>query len=964
MTKLSTASDPLTGSRSFLFLLFAWVGVAGCWLWVAPDASPWSWFWLNLLFILFHSAFGLRLIRRAQQQARLHRQMSHLFHLVDRLAGSDLPSPQFEQETCRSIGERLDLRLVWLGLIDPESSRVQPVACWGPASGYLDQIQIRLNDRQLSRGPTGASLQSGQPRVSSNIATDPVMQPWRAAALAHGLLSSAALPLQIDGCVIGTINLYAGRTYAFTASLIEEGMLLAGMIARAIEARRRIAERDQAQALLAQSEARFRRLAEQAPDIIFRYALTPLPRLDFVNAAVFEVLGYSPSELLQHTPIADIIDEAQSTSFDRLLPQGRGQQLLRARRRDGRLVWLDVRFVVVDGVIEGIARDVTIQVEAAARLARYELLSQHAHDIVLFVRASDGRIREANVAAERAYGYRREALCARTIYDLRAPETCAEVDQQMAQANTTGILFETVHVRSDGSRFPVEVSSVGADIEGERVLLSIVRDLTERRQAQAEIERLRAALEATAQAIVITDMNGVIEWVNPAFASLTGYSATEAIGQSTRILRSGQHDRDFYARLWRQILSGQTWRGEIINRRKDGTLYTEEMTITPVQLNGGVISHFIAVKQDITERVQRERQQAFLNELSEAMRAARNRAELAWIIMRQIAAVVPAQALVLWQETAHGWQIEYACGEMTRFDWLSRRVPEVIAHAVSLPWWHETVTCGNNDQAELIIVPARCADCEPGHACGAIVIVNAVPLPPSVIDLLVAAADRVGNALHRAALFEQIQQANAELRAAYDATIEGWARALDLRDHETEGHSRRVTELTVRIAQHMGFNDDELAHIRRGALLHDIGKIGIPDSILNKPGPLNDEEWAIMRMHPTLAYDLLHPIAFLAPAIDIPWCHHEKWDGTGYPRGLRGEQIPLAARIFAVVDVYDALTSARPYRPAWSSERALNYIREQAGRQFDPKVVEVFMAVMAADQATPALLVKEGVDNA
>ncbi len=119
-----------------------------------------------------------------------------------------------------------------------------------------------------------------------------------------------------------------------------------------------------------------------------------------------------------------------------------------------------------------------------------------------------------------------------------------------------------------------------------------------------------------------------------------------------------------------------------------------------------------------------------------------------------------------------------------------------------------------------------------------------------------------------------------------------------------------------------------------------------------------------MRMHPTLAYDLLHPIAFLAPAIDIPWCHHEKWDGTGYPRGLRGEQIPLAARIFAVVDVYDALTSARPYRPAWSSERALNYIREQAGRQFDPKVVEVFMAVMAADQATPALLVKEGVDNA
>lgn len=182
-----------------------------------------------------------------------------------------------------------------------------------------------------------------------------------------------------------------------------------------------------------------------------------------------------------------------------------------------------------------------------------------------------------------------------------------------------------------------------------------------------------------------------------------------------------------------------------------------------------------------------------------------------------------------------------------------------------------------------------------------------------------------------------------ELRAAYDRTIEGWSRALDLRDKETEGHSCRVTEHSVRLAAELGMRDEELIHVRRGALLHDIGKMGIPDQILFKPGPLSDDEWVIMRRHPTFAYELLAPVDYLRPSIDIPHCHHEKWDGSGYPRGLKGEEIPLSARIFAVIDVWDALTSDRPYRPAWSRETARNQIREEAGRHFDPRVVEKFL---------------------
>ncbi|MDZ4719003.1 MAG: response regulator [Roseiflexaceae bacterium] len=191
-----------------------------------------------------------------------------------------------------------------------------------------------------------------------------------------------------------------------------------------------------------------------------------------------------------------------------------------------------------------------------------------------------------------------------------------------------------------------------------------------------------------------------------------------------------------------------------------------------------------------------------------------------------------------------------------------------------------------------------------------------------------------------------IQSLNADLLDAYDVTLEGWARALDLRDHETEGHSQRVTNLTVRLAHTFGLNPEVLVNIRRGALLHDIGKMGIPDQILRKPGPLSDEEWVIMRLHPGHAYELLRPIRFLQPALEIPYCHHERWDGKGYPRGLRGEEIPLAARIFAVVDVWDALTNDRPYRAALPVSEVRAYMAKQSNTHFDPQILEVFLHMM------------------
>jgi GAF domain-containing protein len=221
-----------------------------------------------------------------------------------------------------------------------------------------------------------------------------------------------------------------------------------------------------------------------------------------------------------------------------------------------------------------------------------------------------------------------------------------------------------------------------------------------------------------------------------------------------------------------------------------------------------------------------------------------------------------------------------------------------------------------------------------------------LPITIEEVNLLIALGEMVGNTIQRMQLHTQTELQSDEIAQAYDKTLEGWAKALELRDKETEGHSRRVSELTQQLALKVGIPEPQLPHIHRGVLLHDIGKMAVPDQVLKKAGPLDYEEWVEMKRHPQYAYDLLSPITYLKPALDIPYCHHERWDGRGYPRGLKAEQIPLAARIFAVVDVYDALSHDRPYRNAWPVRKVIKYLREQSGKHLDPKIVEIFLQMV------------------
>jgi HD-GYP domain-containing protein (c-di-GMP phosphodiesterase class II) len=232
-----------------------------------------------------------------------------------------------------------------------------------------------------------------------------------------------------------------------------------------------------------------------------------------------------------------------------------------------------------------------------------------------------------------------------------------------------------------------------------------------------------------------------------------------------------------------------------------------------------------------------------------------------------------------------------------------------------------------------------------GRILGVLEIFHRSPFTPDadLRNFLATVAGQAAIAIDSASTFRELQRSNVELGLAYDSAIEGFARALELRDRETNEHTSRVTDITLSLAARLGVEQSSLVHIRRGAVLHDVGKLAIPDQILFKPGPLAVEEWEVMCRHPDIAVELLSPVSYLEPALEIPHWHHEKWDGTGYPDGLAGEDIPLAARLFALADVYDALLSRRPYRSAWSKEDAVRYIQSESGKHFDPRLTPEFL---------------------
>jgi PAS domain S-box-containing protein len=642
---------------------------------------------------------------------------------------------------------------------------------------------------------------------------------------------------------------------------------------------------------------------------------------------------------------------------------------------------------------------------------------------------------------------------------------------------------------------------------------------TRRRKAEDHLRTLSTVVEQSPVCTFITDQAGSITYVNPAFNVLTGYAPEDVLGENPRLLQSGLTPPETYQDLWETITAGKTWQGEFHNMKKNGDLYWEWAVIAPVTDEQGGGTGYVAIKEDITRRKQREQELLTVEGVSAALRVMLTRTEMLPVVFDRVSTFFLAKsaALVMRSPDGTACTVELASGAAAR--WSGLALPEeeeLIAQVIATgePCMNMALTQGTrfNITENGFLLPA--VACVPlvthETVIGAFFIARVSAMNGDDLHLFNAFADMAAGAFHRASLhekteqrlaristlreidiavsstldlritlailidkiiaqldvaaadillldprtlsltfaggrgrrktgdasqrldgdyagraareqapvtiislaergdpfatdlrqegfcsyhavplvskgvvkgvlelysrgifapdrelseflealalqtaiaiendklFEELQRSNLELLLAYDTTIEGWSRALDLRDSATEGHSQRVTEMTLRIARLLGVSNDDLVHVRRGALLHDIGKIAIPDNILLKPGPLTDEEWALMRRHPDIARELLEPIPFLRPALPIPLYHHEQWDGSGYPNGLKGEQIPLVARIFAVVDVWDATISNRPYRPAWTEDQVRENIRSLAGTHLDPHIVELFLSM-------------------
>lgn len=589
---------------------------------------------------------------------------------------------------------------------------------------------------------------------------------------------------------------------------------------------------------------------------------------------------------------------------------------------------------------------------------------------IFYLFDDQGRFLRWNKNFEKVSGYPSEEIAYMNPLDFFDGDDKGLIEQRIRDVFTTGGSHAEAHfISKDGTRTPFYFTGLRLQVNEKTCLIGVGMDITERKHVEKTLKDLSHAINASGDAVFMTDKDGIITSVNSQFTDLYGYTPDEVIGKTTpRILKSGAQSPEYYKQFWRTIQRSQLIRGEVVNKSKDGKIIFIEETVNPFLDDRGNIAGYLAIQRNVTERKRAEedahRQLGHLKALREIDSTITSsfdmRTNLSTLLKYTTAElVVDAASILLLNPTLN--ILEYTAGYGFRTRAIEKSsLPVTDGYAGRAAMQRILVRIEDLNRNPSLFARAHLLEGEEfvcyfgvpiiakGLVKGVLEVFHRSPLEPDQewLDFLYTLTGQAAIAIEDAQLFRNLQQSNMELLQAYDTTIEGWSNALDLRDKETEGHTQRVTDMAIRLGRMLGLRDEELKNMRWGGLLHDIGKMGVPDAILFKKENLSFDEMEIMKMHTTFAYQMLAPIHYLKAALDIPYCHHEKWDGTGYPRGLQGEQIPLPARIFAVADVYDALTSDRPYRDKWKKTETLIYIRAQAGNYFDPHVVDMFMQMI------------------
>lgn len=584
------------------------------------------------------------------------------------------------------------------------------------------------------------------------------------------------------------------------------------------------------------------------------------------------------------------------------------------------------------------------------------------------------RFLAVNEAAIDQYGYSREEFMAMTILDIRPPEDWERLQKNIA-AVTSGLDRAGIwkHLKKDGSLIHVEIASHTITFDERRAELVLAHDITERQRAEAELLRTQETLKLALAAagigtweVDLTTQEHNLTW-SEGYGRLYGLTPEELPRNGSQFFeRVHPDDHDIIRqRIEHSIREDLRYECEFRIFLPNGDIHWHLALGRALRDQNGKAVRFLGVGRDITGRKRMEermqvqlKQMESLHEIEVSIASTLDVTLTLNILAQAVVRHLGVSAADILLLKLAGNTLDFACGQGFLTDSLkSWRVKLGEGYAGRVALERQRLYVPNLTEAGEDFMRARLLSGEgftayvgvpliaKGQLKGVLEVFHRDPLTPDDgwFRFLETAGRQAAVAIDNSQIFEQLQRTNADLSLAYEATIEGWSRAMDMRDKETEGHTQRVTELSLRLGRAMRMSEDQLVHLRRGALLHDMGKLGVPDQVLLKPDKLTDDEWAIMRQHPQIAFDMLSAIEYLRPALDVPYCHHEKWDGTGYPRGLKGTQIPIAARIFSVVDVWDALRSDRPYRPAWSEERTMEYIQSLSGKDFDPKVVDEFM---------------------